>query len=110
MAFKGDLKALILAVLAEQELHGYEILKQIKVKSSDTLNFGEGKLYPALHKLESEGLISSNWETQEGKPDRKIYRLTPAGTKELDIQRNAWQAFSQGVGEIFGTKTKEAKS
>ncbi|HLO99432.1 MAG TPA: helix-turn-helix transcriptional regulator [Fimbriimonas sp.] len=103
MAFKGDLEALILAVLAEQELHGYEILKQIKQKSSDVLKFGEGQLYPALHKLESEGLVNAVWVPQEGKPDRKVYRLTPSGTTELDVQRNAWKAFSQGVGEIFGS-------
>lgn len=109
MAFKGDIEALILAVLAEQELHGYEILKQIKQKSSDVLKFGEGQLYPALHKLESEGLVLATWMPQDGKPDRKVYRLTPTGTKELDVHRKAWTLFSSGVGEIFNS-TQQVKS
>lgn len=107
MAFKGDLEALILAVLAERELHGYEISKQIKLKSGDVLKFGEGQLYPALHKLESEQMIVANWVPQEGKPDRKVYCITPGGLQELAKHQSAWKRFADGIAGILNTSTKE---
>ena len=73
MAFKGDLEALILAVLADHALHGYEISKRIRSQSQEVLKYGEGQLYPALHKLEESGFIEAEWMLQDGKPDRKVY-------------------------------------
>jgi PadR family transcriptional regulator PadR len=108
MAFKGDLEALVLAVLNERDLHGYEISKQIKLRSGEVLKYGEGQLYPALHKLESELFIVAKWVPQEGKPDRKVYAITPEGTKELVRHQSAWRRFAESVSGIMGGKPSEA--
>lgn len=108
MAFKGDIEALILAVLSERDLHGYEISKQIKLRSGEVLKYGEGQLYPALHKLESELFVQAKWIPQEGKPDRKVYAITPEGTKELARHQSAWKRFAESVSTIMGSKPSEA--
>jgi DNA-binding PadR family transcriptional regulator len=110
MAFKGDLEALILAVLADNALHGYEISKRIRVQSQEVLKYGEGQLYPALHKLEEAGFIVAEWMPQDGKPDRKVYSLTPSGHDELAHHRSAWEKFVSGVGGVFMNQAvKEGK-
>lgn len=110
MAFKSDNDALILGVLAERSLHGYEISKQIKLKSRDTLRLPENKLYPALHKLEEQGMISSEWVPQHGKPDRKVYSITPEGTVELNNQRTSWQKFVSNINAVMmDAASKESK-
>lgn len=110
MAFKSDNDALILGVLAERSLHGYEISKQIKLKSKDALTLPENKLYPALHKLEELGLISSEWVPQHGKPDRKVYSITQDGTRELQNQRSAWQKFVSNINSVMmDAASKEGK-
>ncbi|HLK13429.1 MAG TPA: helix-turn-helix transcriptional regulator [Fimbriimonadaceae bacterium] len=101
MAFKGDLEALILGVLNGTTLHGYEIAKRIRESGGDTLAVGEGRLYPALHKLEAEGKVAGKWEPREGKPPRRIYELTEGGHRELEEQRTAWKSFASGVGSIL---------
>jgi DNA-binding PadR family transcriptional regulator len=101
VAFKSDLEALILGVLQGSALHGYEIAKRIKARGGETLAVGEGRLYPALHKLESEGKVAGKWEPREGKPPRRIYELTEAGHKELAAQQAAWKKFTSGVGSIL---------
>lgn len=110
MAFKGDNDALILGVLAERALHGYEISKQIKLKSKGSLTLPENKLYPALHKLEEQGLITAEWIPQHGKPDRKVYSISPEGTLELHQQRSAWQTFVSNINSVMmDAKAKEGK-
>ncbi len=101
MGFKGDLEALILAVLADHALHGYEISKRIRTQSQDVLKYGEGQLYPALHKLEQSGFIQAEWMLQDGKPDRKVYSITSAGREELERHKSAWSKFVSGVGGIM---------
>lgn len=107
MAFKTDNEALILGVLAERSLHGYEISKQIKLRSKDALSLPENKLYPALHKLEEQGLISAEWVPQHGKPDRKVYSITPEGTKELQNHRSAWQKFVSNINSVMMDAAKK---
>jgi DNA-binding PadR family transcriptional regulator len=101
MAFKGDNDALILGVLAERSLHGYEISKQIKLLSKGSLTLPENKLYPALHKLEEQGMITSEWVPQHGKPDRKVYSITSDGTKELLEHRSAWKKFVSNINSVM---------
>ena len=110
MGFKGDLEALILAVLADHALHGYEISKRIRTQSQEVLKYGEGQLYPALHKLEQAGHIAAEWIEQDGKPNRKVYSLTESGREELEKHKSAWAKFVTGVGGVFISQTaKEAK-
>jgi DNA-binding PadR family transcriptional regulator len=104
MAFRGDLESLILGVLQEGDLHGYEIAKRIKRHSESLLSYGEGQMYPALHALEAEGAIVACWETQEGKPARRVYALTSAGGDALAERRAAWERFQMGVNRMLSPK------
>jgi PadR family transcriptional regulator PadR len=101
MAFKSDLEALILGVLSGSALHGYEISKRIKEGGGENLAVGEGRLYPALHKLEAEGKVTAKWEPREGRPPRRIYELTEAGQRELAVHQDAWKRFTSSVGSIL---------
>lgn len=109
MAFKSDLEALILAVLSERDLHGYEISKQIRQKSQEFLKVGEGQLYPALHKLEDANMISAQWIPQSGKPDRKVYKITPEGLKELGKHQSAWKSFASSISNILSASPEVSK-
>jgi DNA-binding PadR family transcriptional regulator len=80
---------LILEALMNEPSHGYRIAQQIKERSQGVLDFKEGTLYPALHKLENEGLVESYEGVEKGRP-RRYYRLTPAGRKMLAEQRLDW--------------------
>ncbi len=80
---KGDLPALILAVLSQQPRHGYAIAREVERLSDDALRMKEGTLYPALRVLEQDGLIAGAWQPQEKGADRKVYTLTEHGAKEM---------------------------
>ena len=111
MAFRGDLDALILAILSDGPKHGYEISKRIKELSNKALAYGEGQLYPALHKMEEGGDILANWVPQEGKPPRKVYVLTDAGSAQLQKKKIEWTKFQESVSSIMGVvATTGAKS
>ncbi len=110
MAFRGDLEALILAVLADGPKHGYEISKQIKTASGKTLQYGEGQLYPALHKLEESDSVQAFWESQDNRPPRKVYALTEAGRKQLDQKKVEWAKFQESVTLILGIGPLEEPS
>ena len=101
MAFRGDLEALVLGVLEDGPLHGYEISKRIKLRSGDVFKFGEGHLYPCLHGLERSGLIRAEWIPQEGRPARKVYCTTDAGIAELANKRKEWHKFAGAVSAVL---------
>ena len=73
---KGNTGTVVLAILAEGPLHGYEIAKEMRRRSEDALTLGQGVLYPILHRLEAQGLIAGEWEQSTGTPSRKMYKLT----------------------------------
>jgi PadR family transcriptional regulator, regulatory protein PadR len=104
MAFRSDLEAMILGVLHQAPLHGYEIGKRIRQASKDALKFTEGQLYPTLHKLEHESKVTAEWVPQEGKPPRKIYAITEVGQKELERQKKGWHDFAKGVSAVLGVR------
>ena len=101
MAFRGDLEALVLGALDGGAAHGYEIARRIKSVSEEALAVGEGLLYPALHALERDGLVAAEWVPQEGKPNRKVYRLTDEGRGALAKKRKEWLRFAQGVSAVL---------
>jgi PadR family transcriptional regulator, regulatory protein PadR len=96
MNFKGTLPTLILEALARETSHGYKIAQQIKERSQGVLDFKEGTLYPALHKLESEGLVGSYEEVEKGRP-RRYYRITKKGRTVLAKDRDEWRELSRAV-------------
>jgi PadR family transcriptional regulator, regulatory protein PadR len=99
--FKGTLPTLILQALAQEPTHGYRIAQQIKERSQGVLDFKEGTLYPALHKLENEGLVESYEGVEKGRP-RRYYRITRSGRKVLSRDRAEWRQLSQAVTVILG--------
>ncbi len=101
MNFKGTLPTLILEALAQQPNHGYRIAQQIKERSQGVLNFKEGTLYPALHRLENEGHVESHEDIENGRP-RRYYRITRSGRKTLTKDRAEWLQLSQAVTTILG--------
>ena len=101
MNFKGTLPTLILEALAHAPSHGYRIAQQIKDRSQGVLDFKEGTLYPALHKLENEGLVESYEDIENGR-SRRYYRITKAGRGTLAKDRAEWRELSQAVTMILG--------
>lgn len=101
MNFKGTLPSLILESLAHEPSHGYRIAQRIKERSKGVLDFKEGTLYPALHKLESEELVESYEGVEKGRP-RRYYRITKAGRTTLAKDRAEWRELSRAVTVILG--------
>src|SRR5215467_13047830 len=98
---KGTLPTLILEALLDEPTHGYRIAQQIKERSQGVLDFKEGTLYPALHKLENEGLVASYEGIEKGRP-RRYYRITKSGRTMLTKDRAEWQELSRAVTMILG--------
>jgi len=109
--FKSDLESLILAALKSGPLHGYGIVKEIRARSEGMFKFGEGQLYPVLHRLEELEMISGEWEMQEGRPPRKLYALTEQGSALLEERKAHWKQYAASVSALFENHDfrKEAK-
>jgi transcriptional regulator len=100
MNLRGTLPTLILEALEHQPDHGYSIAQRIKERSRGVLDFKEGTLYPALHKLEQEGLVES-YEGMEKGRTRRCYRITKSGRAVLAKDRTEWRKVSRAVSLIL---------
>lgn len=100
MNFRGALPTLILQALAQRPSHGYSIAQMIKAHSKGVLDFKEGTLYPALHKLENEGLVESYEEVEKGRT-RRYYRITKSGRATLTRDRAEWRELSRAVSMML---------
>jgi PadR family transcriptional regulator PadR len=98
---RGHLDGLLLAVLADAPGHGYELGQRLTHRSGGALGVPEGSLYPALHRLERGGLVTSSWSTGDGRR-RRVYRLTRAGRRAVTRSRTEWRAFSVAVERVLG--------
>ena len=98
---RGDVPALILAVLNEGSAHGYAIARAIDVRSDGVLQLREGSLYPALRALEQQGAVSSVWETTGTGPARKVYTLTDAGRASLAERTSDWRTYAAAVAAVL---------
>ena len=94
---KGHLDAIVLAALEGGPAHGYAIIEAIKSRSGGRFDLPEGTIYPALHRLEQAGLLSSNWTTPSGGRRRRVYVLTRNGATRLAEGRKAWDRFAKAV-------------
>jgi DNA-binding PadR family transcriptional regulator len=101
---KGSAEVAILALVEERARHGYEIAKLIERRSRGALSFRVASLYPTLYRLERRGLIQGRWLERAGARRRRFYRITPAGRRVLQQQRNAWEAFVVGLRRVAGLK------
>lgn len=98
---KGSTTMLVLDLLKNQNMYGYEMIKKLKEKSENVFELKEGTLYPILHSLEEEGLISSYWDDTTGKK-RKYYAITTKGKKSLKEKNEEWKIFSESVNRVIG--------
>ena len=97
---KGHLDLLLLAVLAAGPGHGYLIITRLRERSDGAFDLPEGTVYPALHRLDSAGLLDSSWDVVAGRK-RRIYRLTAAGEAALGRQTDQWRSFSGSVVRVI---------
>ena len=97
---KGTTALLVLGVLRDGELYGYEIGARIRQRSGTLIEPGEGWLYPALHRLEAEGALEASWREGDLGPRRRYYRITAAGLRLLAEQEREWDAFTRSVRRV----------
>ena len=97
---QGTLDLLILKLLALEPMHGFAIAQRIRQQSSDVLRVGQSALYPALHKLERQGWIASEWKLSETNRRAKYYSLTRAGKKAVTEEAANWERLSAAISAI----------
>jgi transcriptional regulator len=98
---QGTLDMLVLQTLAPGPAHGHAIAHAIERGSEDILQIEHGSLYPALHRLEDRGWISSFWGTSESNRKAKYYRLTPSGRSQLATETARWEQMVRAIGRIM---------
>ena len=96
---RGQLDLLVMSVLAGGPLHGYGIVSELRRRSGEDLDMAEGTLYPALHRLEGEGLLSSSW-SDDAPRRRRVYQLTKRGSEALEGRRQEWRRFAAAVQRV----------
>jgi DNA-binding PadR family transcriptional regulator len=103
-AKRGSAELLILALVDEAGLHGYEIARQIEIRSGGTLTFTLAALYATLYRLEARRWITGCWVEKAGQRRRRHYRITEAGRKVLASQRADWARFVAALGQVAGVR------
>jgi PadR family transcriptional regulator, regulatory protein PadR len=98
---QGTLDLLILKTLAGGPMHGWGVSQKIQILSEDILQVNQGSLYPALHRLEQQGLITAEWGASENNRQAKFYELTRAGRKQLADETRNWERMSGAVARIL---------
>ena len=98
---QGTLPLLILRTLASGPNHGFAIARRIKQISKSVLRIEQGSLYPALHRMELDGLIDSYWDTTENNRKAKYYRLTRRGSRELTTETERWNSIAGAIAAIL---------
>jgi len=107
---QGTLDLLILQTLQWCPRHGYGISQAIRTNSGEVLQVDTGSLYPALHRLERQKWISSEWKVSENKQRVKIYRLTRSGKKQLASERSRWHQLSEAIAGILNPAKKGSEA
>jgi len=97
---QGTLDLLILKMLALEPMNGWSVGQRLKQLSSDVLQVSDGSLYPALHKLEQEGWVTSEWRPSENNRRAKFYSLTRAGKKQLQVEAGNWDRLARAITAV----------
>ncbi len=97
---KGHLEPLVMAVVEQGPLHGYAIIDELRRRSRGEFDLPEGTVYPALHRLERQGFLSSRWDDSGGRR-RRVYVLTRSGRKALAASRSEWRGFRSAVSSVL---------
>lgn len=98
---QGTLDLIVLKLLRAGPANGWELTQNIQVVSKRNLDVNYGSLYPALRRLEARGLVTAEWGVSENNRRARYYTLTPAGRKQLEVERTEWQRFSKALGLIL---------
>jgi PadR family transcriptional regulator PadR len=98
--FSGHLDMLLLAALQSRPMHGYAIIEYVRQASAGQFDYAEGTIYPALRRLEDDGLVRSRWSQTEGRR-RRIYDISPQGSRALGGHRRDWERFTKGVEAVL---------
>ncbi len=101
---KGSSSLLVLSVLEGKDMYGYQIIKEIELRSEKVFSFKEGTLYPILHSFENNGYVKSYWDESEQGRKRKYYKITKKGLKALEESKEEWKAYSAAVGKVINGK------
>lgn len=104
----GTLDVLILKAVSLGRLHGYGVLLRIEQISGGAIQIQQGALYPALYRLEHQGLIESEWGTSDNNRKAKYYRLTAAGRKRLGQETASWNRLAQAIGLALAARPQES--
>jgi PadR family transcriptional regulator PadR len=99
---KGAADTLVLSTFADGEMYGYQIVKELERRSEGFFALKEGTLYPILHRLERQGLLSARWETMPNGSERRYYALTGRGRRTLTAKIEEWNSFSHAVARVTG--------
>jgi PadR family transcriptional regulator len=97
---RGQLDLLLLTVLAAGPAHGYRVIERLRDQSGGAFDLPEGTVYPALHRLERDGLLQSSW-TQDERRRRRVYAITPAGRGTMEGKRRDWAAFAGAMQAVI---------
>jgi DNA-binding PadR family transcriptional regulator len=97
---------MLLAVLSDGPLHGYEATEELRRRSGGEFDLAEGTIYPALHRLESSSLLLSSWEVVAGRR-RRVYALSDSGRRAVIDRRASWRVFRSAVDAVFGAEAVE---
>src|SRR6059058_3055852 len=97
----GAIELLVLKTLSWGPQHGFSIARWIQDTADDVLRLEEGSLYPALHRLEDKGWVTSSWGTSENNRKAKYYKLTPAGRKQLQAETSRWRQMVKAIGRVL---------
>ena len=103
---KGTLDMMILRTLLTGDAHGHTVAKVIERTSEEVLEVEQGSLYPALHRLEDRGWVSSYWGASENNRKAKFYRLTAAGRKQLVRETSRWRQMIRAIGLVMGEEAR----
>ena len=98
---QGALELLVLRLLRTQPLNGWDIMHRLQLVSGEVLTVTAGSLYPALYRLEARGLVSGAWQQSENNRRARVYRITAAGRRQLEAERETWTRFSSAVNTLL---------
>jgi transcriptional regulator len=100
-ALRGSLDLLVLKTLSLAPMHGWGISQRVQQVSNGVLEVNQGSLYPALQRLEKDGLITSDWDTTDNNRRARYYRLTSAGRRALGVELESWRRFASGLEAVL---------
>jgi PadR family transcriptional regulator len=102
---RGTFGLLLLRAVSDHAKHGHQIIRWLREVTDDDLIVEEGAIYPALHRLESRGVLKGSWGTTEHNRQAKYYHLTAKGRRELDAERAKWERYADTVGKVLKAAT-----